>query len=221
MWLKKYLSLSKVEVFLLIILFLFSILLLFGVNVEKDYFSLFSMKIPLQAKGSVSLIFWKNFHSFFVAFAFFAYLIMAVEDKERDISRPFIFLLLIYLVFSVIFGVKFGFAQFTKSFLSVFFLLFTLYSYIFFFEVVLNSRAIGGVFVVFINAFSGLMTYLYNFRDILLPDYSSLIEAKYYALPFYQKYGLNFDFKNLLVPVLVLAGSVAYKFLVKRKLQNG
>lgn len=221
MLLKKYLNLSKVEVFLLIILFIFSVLLLFGVKVEENSLSFLSMKIPLQVKGSVSLIFWKNFHSFFVVFAFFAYLIMAVEDKERDISRPFIFLLLIYLVFSLIFGVKFGFGQFTKSFLSIFFLLFTLYSYLFFFEVILNSRAIGAVFVVFINAFSGLMTYLYNFREILLPDYSSLIEAKYYALPFYQKYGLNFDFKNLVVPVLLLAGSIGYKFLVRRKLQNG
>ena len=221
MLLKKYLSISKVEVFLLIILFIFSLLLLFGVKVEENAFSFFSMKIPLQVKGSVSLIFWKNFHSFFVVFAFFAYLIMAVEDKERDILRPFIFLLLIYLVFSLIFGLKFGFAQFRKSFLSVFFLLFTLYSYIFFFEVILNSRAIGAIFVVFINAFSGLMTYLYNFREILLPKYSSLIEAKYYALPFYQKYGLNFDLKNLVVPALLLAGSIAYKFLVNRKLENG
>ncbi len=221
MLLKKYLSISKVEVFLLIILFIFSLLLLFGVKVEENAFSFFSMKIPLQVKGSVSLIFWKNFHSFFVVFAFFAYLIMAVEDKERDILRPFIFLLLIYLVFSLIFGLKFGFAQFRKSFLSVFFLLFTLYSYIFFFEVILNSRAIGAIFVVFINAFSGLMTYLYNFREILLPKYSSLIEAKYYALPFYQKYGLNFNLKNLVVPALLLAGSIAYKFLVNRKLENG
>ncbi len=221
MLLKKYLSISKVEIFLLIILFIFSVLLLLGVKVEENSLSFIFMKIPLQVKGSVSLIFWKNFHSFFVVFAFFAYLIMAVEDKERDILRPFIFLLLIYLVFSVIFGIKFGFAQFTKSFLSIFFLLFTLYSYLFFFEVILNSRAIGAIFVVFINAFSGLMVYLYNFREILLPDYSSLIEAKYYALPFYQKYGFNFDFKNIVVPVLLLAGSIGYKFLVKRKLQNG
>ncbi len=221
MLLKKYLNLSKTEVFLLIILFIFSVLLLFGVKIEENAFSFFSMKIPLQAKGSVSLIFWKNFHSVFVVFAFFAYLIMVVEDKERDILRSYLFLLLIYLVFALIFGIKFGFAQFGKSLSSLFFLLFTLYSYVFFFEVVLNSRAIGAVLVVFINAFSGLMIYLYNFREILFPRYSSLIEAKYYALPFYQKYGLNFDFKNLVVPVLLLAGSIGYKFLVKRKLKNG
>ncbi len=218
MLLKKYLNLSKTEIFLLIILAILSLLLLLGVKVDKNYISYFFMKIPLQVKGSISLVFWKNYHSVFTSFVFFAYLIMVVEDRERDISRPYFFLIAMYLFLTFIFGLKFGFSPFGKSFIAVFFLLFTLYAYIFFFETVLRSRGIGALFIVLINAFSGLMIYLYNFRDMLLTGvYPSLIEAKYYMLPLYQKYNLNFDFKNLIMPVLLLTGSLIYKFVLQRK----
>ncbi len=221
MWFKKYLNLSKAEIFLLIILFLFVVFLVFGIYVDKNSVSILFIKIPLQVKDSVSRVFWKNFHSVFVTFAFFSYLILAVEEKGKDLSRPFLFLLFVYFVFSVVFGFKFGFLFFGKSFVSLFFLLFTLYSFLFFFEVVLNSRAIGALFVALINAFSGLMIYLHNFREIFLTGfYSNIIEAKYYSLPIYQKYTINFDFKNLITPVILLIATSVYKFIVKRGATN-
>ncbi|BBB33236.1 hypothetical protein TTHT_1771 [Thermotomaculum hydrothermale] len=221
MLLKRYLNLSKSEIFILILLLIFSLLLFFGVKVEKNSISYLFIKVPLQVKGSISLIFWKNYHSVFAVFAFFAYLIFVVEDNERSVIRPFVFLLIVYLIFSAIFGLKFGFNPFLNSFVSISALLFTLFAHIFLFDAVFNSRGIGALYIILVNAFSGLLIYLYNFRDILIPDYASLIEAKYYALPLYQKYSLSFDYKNLLLPVLMFIATIAYKFLAKRKVENG
>ncbi|GEM_PF-2663382 len=221
MWLKRYLSLSKVESFIFIIVLIFVALLVFGVNVNDNSVSVFSLKVPLQVRGTVSDALWSNFHYIFVFFSFFSYLILAVEDKESDLLRPFAFLIFVYLLFSVFFGFKFGFSPFGRSFISLISLLFTIYSFLFFFETVVNSRGIGAIFLIVVSAFSGLIIYLYNFRDILFSGfYSSLIEAKYYSLPIFQKYSINFDFKNDITPALLFFAALFFRSFLKKRGEN-
>lgn len=221
MLLKKYLKLSKGEIFLLILLIVFSLFVFLGINVEKNSFSVFSAKIPLNAKGKIGFVLWKNYHAIILSFLFFSSIVLSVSEKDFPLLRVFSFLLLFYLIFSLVFGIKFGFNPFLLSLKNTVFMLLSVFAHLYFFETIIKSRLVGGLYIVFANSFSGLIVYLHNFREIIAPDYAGIIEATYRAFPIYQKFFLNpVDFKDLIFPALLIVAGFVFQFIAERKLKN-
>ena len=218
MLLKEYLKPSKGDIFVLMVFVFTALFLLLGIRIDASGFFVFGAYIPLSVKGGIGEVLWKNFHLLMAGFIFFAYIVLALEDRETDLAKPFAVMLLFFLLTAFVFSFKFGFAFFGKSFLAIFSLLFSLYSFLLFFEVAVKSRVIGALILVLVNAFSGLITYLYNFRYFFKGSLEHIASALYYALPVYGKFGLkSFDLRHLIFPFILLVASLVFKFVLLRR----
>ncbi len=215
---KKYLKLSKGDIFVLILLLILVLFLVLAVKTDKSGFFVFGAYVPLSSKGGITAVLWRNFHKIAVSFVFFGYMALALEDGETDLAQPFAVMLGFFILLALVFSVKFGFVFFGKSFLSVFSLLFSIYAFLLFFEVAVKSRVVGALVLVLVNAFSGLLTYLFNFKYFFKGAIEHVVSALYYALPFYGKFGLtNVDYKHLIFPVILLLASYFLKFVLTRR----